>query len=83
MTRNFLFIGLGVLLGLGFISGAFFLRPYQFKGSEINPPVPAGDFSLSGGQIAVGDFRLNDQQGKVVVILPSDIPPARTYARPR
>lgn len=42
------------------------LRPYQFMGSKIDPPAPAGDFSLTDQH---GDtYSLAAAQGKVVLV---------------
>lgn len=66
MSRNIIMVGVGILFGIALIAGFALARPYTFRGSEIDPPVPAHDFSL----LTAGDtsFRLSDQKGKIVLI---------------
>ncbi len=66
--RSVLWLGLGGLVGLAVVVLAtlVFAKPYQFKGSLINPPLEAEDFSVldqNGTQ-----FTLSDHQGQVVLI---------------
>jgi len=64
MSRSFLWIGLVIVIGM--MAGFILSRPYIYRGSEINPPVPAADFTLTHG--AAGQYRLSDQKGKVILI---------------
>jgi protein SCO1/2 len=56
------------LLGVALmITGWQYIRlPYTFRGSLIDPPVPAADFELTdqNGQI----FRLSEQKGQIVLL---------------
>ena len=66
--RSVLWLGLGGLVGLAVVVLAtlVFAKPYQIKGSLINPPLEAEDFSVldqNGTQ-----FTLSDHQGQVVLI---------------
>ncbi len=60
--------GLGLFLGVVALWAGFILidRPYTFRGSAIEPPVPMKDFSLIDqyGQ----KFTLREQDGKVVLV---------------
>jgi protein SCO1/2 len=58
--------GLLVLLLLVIAGTQLFARPYTFRGSLIDPPMPSTDFVLEDQHGA--DFRLSAQQGKVVVM---------------
>lgn len=65
--RHILLLGVATLTGLVVILVTLVLvRPYEFKGTLFDPPVPAADFTLTDqhGQ----PFRLSDQRGKVVLI---------------
>lgn len=53
-----------VLAALGGLS--ILLQPYRFRGSLIDPPVPAIDFTLVDQHHQ--PFRLSEQRGKVVVM---------------
>lgn len=68
MRSRFLLWGLAILAGvLLVVAGTrIFAQPYTFRGSLIDPPLPAVDFVLSDqdGQ----PFRLSDLRGKVVVM---------------
>lgn len=66
MRRYGLWIGLGTLLGLLLIGAYALTRPYTMRGSQIEPPIPAADFTLTGadGQ----PFRLSDQRGKITLL---------------
>jgi protein SCO1 len=68
MRSKYFLLGVGVLLGVALVltGWQFIQRPYTFRGSLIDPPVPAADFELTdqNGQI----FRLNDQTGKIVLL---------------
>ena len=50
-----------VLIGVTTYFAAQALRPYQFKGTVLNPPVPAVDFTLTSSRteqpISLSDFR--------------------------
>ena len=66
-TRHYLLLGLSVLIGLIAILGFQFIgKNYQFKGSLIEPPIPAADFVLidQHGEL----FHLSHHQGEVVLI---------------
>jgi protein SCO1/2 len=68
MKSKYIILGLGVLLGVALmITGWQYIRlPYTFRGSLIDPPVPAADFELTdqNGQI----FRLSEQKGQIVLL---------------
>ena len=67
MDKKKLIIGGLIALVVLAIAGAeTLLQAYQFRGSVIDPPVPASDFSLQdqNGQA----FQLGDQRGKIVLI---------------
>ena len=68
MKSKLSILGLGVIIGLALMLGAWKLmdRPYVYQGSLIDPPVQAADFNLTdqNGQ----PFRLSDQRGKVVLV---------------
>lgn len=66
MSKNIVMVGIGILFGIALIAGMALTRPYSFRGSEIIPPVPAYDFTLTSAGKA--PFRLLDQRGKVVLI---------------
>jgi protein SCO1/2 len=55
-------IGLVVVLASAFL----FWKPYTFRGSRIDPPMPASDFELQ--QVDGEPFRLSDQKGKLVLL---------------
>lgn len=62
-----LFVGVALLTALiGFLGLSGVFSPVVYQGSLIEPPIPAGEFTLvdqHGGQ-----FTLSDQKGKVVLI---------------
>lgn len=68
MKNKYFLLGVGVLLGVALIltGWQFIQRPYTFRGSLIDPPVPAADFELTdqNGQA----FRLSDQKGQIVLL---------------
>jgi len=67
MDKKKLIIGGLIALVVLAIAGAeTLLQAYQFRGSVIDPPVPASDFSLQdqNGQA----FQLGDQRGKIVLM---------------
>lgn len=66
MRRAVFLMIAGVLVGLAVVAGVALARPYNLRGSAINPPVPAEDFVLTAGQ--EGDWRLSDQRGRLVFI---------------
>ncbi len=66
MRRYLLFTGLGLLVVLVVAAAVTLNRPYTFRGSLIQPPFPAPDFTLPGGGNA--PFHLADQRGRVVLI---------------
>jgi protein SCO1/2 len=61
-------LAVGIALGLTMaVAGTLlFVQPYAFRGSLIDPAVPASDFALTdqNGQ----PFRLSEQTGKVVLL---------------
>ena len=68
MKSRMLYLGVGILIGLGLLLVGWQIsnQPYEFKGSLIEPPIPAADFELTDH---TGEtFRLSDQDGKVVLI---------------
>lgn len=50
-----------ILLGVGFA-----LRPYNYRGTLIEPPLPMADFQLIDQYGA--DFRLSDLKGKLILV---------------
>ena len=68
MKKKYTFLGIGLLVGLALVMGAWslFEQPYQYQGSLIDPPVPAADFQLADQN--GGTFQLNEQRGKVVLV---------------
>jgi protein SCO1/2 len=66
--RIFYQLGIGLILGflMVFIGTQFFIQPYTYQGSLIDPPVSAPDFTLfvSDGT----DFTLNDFRGRIVLL---------------
>jgi protein SCO1/2 len=68
MQTRFLQAGVGVLVGLVVVllGWQFFDKPYTFRGSLIDPPAPAFDFSLSDQDGRA--FRLSEQRGRVVLV---------------
>jgi protein SCO1 len=64
--RNWIWLGVGILIGLAGVLGAAFIRPYTLHGSVFTPAQKAPDFSL---QDANGNsFRLSDQKDRLVVL---------------
>lgn len=68
MRSKYLLLGVGVLTGVALLlmGWQFFQRPYEYRGSLIDPPVPAANFELvdQNGEL----FQLRDQRGKVVLL---------------
>lgn len=65
--RNYVFFGIAILLGFAVVLATRVLeRSYTFKGSLIDPPLQAEDFTLNDqhGQT----FRLSDHRSEVVLI---------------
>jgi len=58
--------GLIAVVVLAIAGAEMFLQAYKFRGSVIDPPAPATDFSLKdqNGQA----FQLSDQRGKIVLM---------------
>lgn len=66
-NRNFLLFGFAIIAGLAAVLAYQELdQSYTFKGSIIEPPLPAEDFTLYDQQNE--PFRLRDQRGEVVLI---------------
>jgi protein SCO1 len=65
MRKEYLFVGLGLVLGLAAVMIFALTRPYHFRGSLIDPPFPAPDFTLPSQK---GDFTLSSQRGSLVLI---------------
>lgn len=66
MLRALILAGVGLLVGLGLVAGFTLNRPYTFRGSVIDPAVPAADFTLAD---AKGEsFILSDQKGSLVLV---------------
>ena len=68
MKSWFLYLGVGVALGVGLLLVGWQLsnQPYIFKGSTIEPAIQAPDFELTDQE--GNPFRLVDQQGYVTLI---------------
>lgn len=66
MRQMMVWIGLGLLAGFLLVAGLSLNRPYELRGSTIQQPFAAPDFSLPHG--SDGQFRLADQQGHLVLI---------------
>jgi len=67
MQRSIILAGIGLLAGLLVIMAGFMLtQPYTFRGSLIDPPAPAADFTLTSEQ---GEYwSLDDQAGSLVMV---------------
>ena len=66
MRRYGIWVGLVLLLGV-FVAAAFtFNRPYTLRGSVIQQPFAAPDFTLPDGR--GGQYHLADQRGHIVLI---------------
>jgi protein SCO1/2 len=60
-------LAVGLVIGaLAVVSAGYLLRPYQYQGSLIDPPVQSADFTLTDqrGQ----PFRLSAHQGKLLLV---------------
>lgn len=67
MRRSLLLLGLGIVTGLAFAGVWLFASPYQLRGSQLEPPVSAPDFTLQS--TAGGDYTLSQQSpGKVTLL---------------
>ena len=66
MQRYGLWIAFGIFLGLLGVGAVVLTRPYAFRGSRIEPPVPATDFTLN--QADGSSFTLSEQRGKLTLI---------------
>lgn len=65
--RNYFLFGIALLLGLAAVFATRVLdRSYTFKGSLIEPPLQAEDFTLNDQHGKT--FRLSDHRGEVVLI---------------
>ncbi len=56
----------GMVASLLVAAAVVFTRPHSFRGSVIDPPLPAPDFALEDG--SGGRFRLSEQRGKLVIL---------------
>jgi protein SCO1/2 len=65
MRKDLVWVGLGLLLGLAAVVVFALTRPYQFRGSRLEPAVAAPDFTLPSQQ---GDFTLSAQTGSIVMM---------------
>lgn len=68
MRSKYFMFGVGILVGIGLllVGWRFVQFPYTFRGSLIDPPIPAADFELTNQN--GGPFRLSDQRGEIVLI---------------
>ena len=66
MSRSVLWAGVSLLLGLALVAVFMLNRPYTFRGSAIDPAIPAADFTLTDAQGE--DFTLRDQEGSLVLV---------------
>lgn len=66
MRRYFVWILLGIAVGLGITAALLNSLPHTFHGSVIQEKYTAPDFALSDGQGGV--FRLSDQRGRLALI---------------
>jgi protein SCO1/2 len=66
MKRYFLWLGVGILLGLGLTAAVLFTRPHTFHGSYIQDDYPAPEIALPDG--SGGEFRLSEQRGRMVLV---------------
>lgn len=55
-----------IIAAVGILFGFVIERPYTFRGSVIDPAVPAPEFSLLSSQ--GGEYRLDSKTGKIVLI---------------
>lgn len=66
-SKYMLFVGVALGLILAATAASLFLqKPYTFKGSLIQPALPAADFTLMAGNGQ--PFHLAEQRGKVVLL---------------
>lgn len=61
MKKSLLLPAIGLVAGLLMVLVVAMAQPYRLRGSAIEPPIPAPE-------IALGDFRLSEQQGKAVIM---------------
>ncbi len=66
MGKHWFWSGLGVLMGALLAAGWLFSRPYELRGSVLEPAPPAPDFQLSRSDGSV--FHLAEENGKVNLI---------------
>ena len=67
MKTKMVYLGIGAALVAVLLVGFQFMqRPHTYRGSLIDPPVPAADFELTdqNGQ----KFRLSDQDGEIILL---------------
>ena len=63
MQRNWILLTIGLVLGLAGVVAYYLLQPYTLKGSKIDTPVLAPDFSLASSQGS--RYQLSQNPGKV------------------
>lgn len=67
MTKQKIWLSGGLIGLLLILLGVWFvLRPYTYRGTSIEPPLPMADFQLTDQHGA--DFRLSDLKGKLVLV---------------
>lgn len=65
-SRIFPLVGLVIGLVAILVISRIFVKPYQFQGSLIDPPLPAADFTLTTQDNSA--FSLSAQRGKIVLM---------------
>lgn len=67
MTKQKIWLSGGLIGLLLILLGVWFvLRPYTYRGTSIEPPLPMADFQLTDQHGA--DFRLSDLKGELVLV---------------
>jgi protein SCO1 len=66
MRQYGLLAGVGIIAGVLLMSAFVLTRPHTFRGSVIEPPIPAPPIVLEDGRGAT--FRLSDHEGSLVLI---------------
>jgi len=64
--KHWILFGTALLAGLVATAAFIVARPYQMRGSEINPAAPAPEITLPSA--AGEDFQLSSQQGRLVML---------------